>query len=604
MLAMIEQARADHSNMIVFPEMCLPGYLLGDNWERESFLRECERAGEAIREASADLTIIFGNIAIDWSRKNEDGRVRKYNALFVAEDQEFLTPAHGDAPYITKTLMPNYREFDDSRYFYDTRKRALELGCSPDDLITPVDSRLGKLACILCEDGWDADYTLSPTAILSRHTPDLFVNISCSPFTLNKNTKRHRVFSEHVQATRTPLLYVNNTGIQNNGKTIYTFDGSSCAYDTHGNVSQTAELFKETLIPVTIPANNAPFGAPLAPVDDAISEICKALQYGIHAFLEMTGIERVVIGLSGGIDSAVAAALYATVIPPENLLLVNMPSQHNSPKTISIARQIADNLDCHYTSIPIEPSIDLTRQQVENLTLQRASSPESETLTLSEPVLQNIQARDRSSRILASVAASFGGAFTCNANKSEVTVGYTTLYGDLAGALACLADLWKEDVYALGHHLNSSVYGRDVIPQSCFDIVPSAELGPQQNIDKGQGDPLHYPYHDRLFKSWVERWNRATPEDILESYAANELESMLDYPDSIATLFPTPKTFIDDLEHWWNCYQGLGLAKRIQAPPILAVTRRAFGFDHREAQGGAHYSDRYVQLKNELLANA
>jgi NAD+ synthase (glutamine-hydrolysing) len=191
--------------------------------------------------------------------------------------------------------------------------------------------------------------------------------------------------------------------------------------------------------------------------------------------------------------------------------------------------------------------------------------------------------------------------FTCNANKSEMTVGYTTLYGDLGGYLANIADLWKGEVYALGRYLNAEVYGRTVIPEGSFTVIPSAELSAAQAVDEGKGDPLIYPYHDRLFRAWVEEWNRVTPEEILEWYKAGTLEACIAYPGKVSDRFPSARAFIADLERWWTQYQGLGVAKRIQAPPVLAVKRRAFGFDHRESQMGTRLTRRYETLKQELL---
>jgi len=228
----------------------------------------------------------------------------------------------------------------------------------------------------------------------------------------------------------------------------------------------------------------------------------------------------------------------------------------------------------------------------------------SAPISLAGFVMENVQARDRSSRILAALAAAFGGVFTCNANKAELTVGYSTLYGDLGGFLALIGDLWKGEVYALGRYLNDEVFGREAIPEGIFNVVPSAELGAHQSVDEGKGDPLIYPYHDRLFFSWVQRWNRATPEEILEWYAAGTLNSELGLDLSVADvyrLFPDAQGFVRDLERWWNLYNGIAVAKRVQAPPILAISSRAFGFDHRESLGAPFYSVRYREMRERLL---
>lgn len=600
MLARIRQARTRGVDLLVFPEMAVPGCLIGDEWERDAFIRECELCGETIRQATTDITVVFGNVGVDRRRHNEDGRVRKYNALFVAENGRFRSPAQTPYPFVIKTLLPNYREFDDSRHFFDLRKLAIEEGCGLDELVRPVDTRVGRLGCVLCEDGWDMDYNVAPLRMLTNHGPDLFINISASPFTASKNHKRNRVFSEQARSLRRPLVYVNLVGQQNNGKTVFTFDGASCVYDCHGNAAGTAEAFTDMLQCVEVPMNpDAAFGSPADLGRDGIPEICAALLYGARSFMELCGIDRVVVGTSGGIDSAVVAALYRWILPPDHLLLVNMPSRYNSRATISLAHELADNLGCRCLDIPIDASTTLTQQQLK----EAAAAAPGHRLTVSPLVRENIQARDRSSRVLAAVAAAFGGVFTCNANKSEATVGYTTLYGDLSGYLATIADVWKTDVYALARYVNARLYERDAIPAGTIQIVPSAELSPEQAIDAGKGDPLVYAYHDRLFKSWVEWWNRTTPEEILTWYAEGTLAERIGYDGDLARLFPDAAAFIHDLERWWNLYEGIGLAKRIQAPPVLAVTRRAFGFDHRESQMGARFSAVYRRLRRRLLRN-
>jgi NAD+ synthase (glutamine-hydrolysing) len=284
------------------------------------------------------------------------------------------------------------------------------------------------------------------------------------------------------------------------------------------------------------------------------------------------------------------------------VLLVNMPSRYNSATTRNLAADLARNIGAFYMEAPIGDSVAVTLRQIDGQAIRSPDGALQSTLNVTGAVLENIQARDRSSRILAAAAAAFGGVFTCNANKSEVTVGYTTLYGDLGGWLANLADLWKTEVYALARHLNKQVFGREVIPRGSLDIVPSAELSDAQAVDEGKGDPLVYAYHDRLFRSWVEWWNRATPEDNLKAYLDGTLAEQLEYDGDIATLFPTPEAFIADLERWWNLYQGMGLAKRIQAPPVLAIKRRAFGFDHRESQMGARYTQAYEEMKEGIRA--
>lgn len=605
MLEMIDAAIRDGIELLVFPEMAIPGYLIGDEWERSAFLRECQQCGVEIAAASQGLIVVYGNIGLDGSRTNEDGRVRKYNACFVAENGRIVERPGLEYPFATKTLMPNYREFDDSRYFHDTRKWAMERGCNLADLLQPIPTSRARLGCMLCEDGWCGDYGISPGRMLAEAGADLLLNISCSPFTLNKNHKRNRVFSALAAECGVPLVYVNNVGAQNNGKTVFTFDGSSCIYDSQGHQVGDTEPFTEGCFTFDLPTQRgASFGQPINLVDDGMPTLYRAIHYGTKTFMTQCGIERVVIGVSGGVDSALVAAIYGALVEPEQLLLVNMPSRYNSATTRGIAADLAANIGCLYTELPIEDSIGVTMTQIDGLKISSPDGSIAKEVTLTPFVMENVQARDRSSRILAALAAAVGGAFTCNANKSEITVGYSTLYGDLAGYLANIADLWKTEVFEMAVYLNAEVFNGELIPPRVMEIPPSAELSDAQNIDEGLGDPLAYAYHDRLFASWVERWERATPEDNLAWYSDGELESAIGYDQPIADLFPNAAAFINDLERWWSLYQGMALAKRIQAPPVLAVKRRAFGFDHREAQMGARYTRRYAELKEKLLGES
>ena len=601
MLEQINIAQADDIELLIFPEMSIPGYLLGDEWERESFLKECQACNKEICTASDGIIVVFGSVGLDWNKRNEDGRVRKYNALFVAENKKFIAPETTPYPFVIKTLLPNYRIFDDSRYFYDLRKLAMELNVPIENLLKPVHTSIAKLGCMLCEDAWDIDYHTSPLTILTEAGADLLINASSSPYTFNKNHKRQRVFPERCTELKRPLAYVNNVGIQNNGKTIFTFDGASCIYDSHGHIVAIDKPFEESELTYDIPLNNESFGNTIELQDDNIATIAKALQYGTKKFMDLCGIQRITIGISGGIDSAVVAAIYSLIMAPKDLLLINMPGTYTSNTTRNLALNLANEIGCCYAEIPIEDSMNLTIRQVDNLKLISPEGTAQQTLELTELNIENIQARDRSSRILAAAASAFGGAFTCNANKAEATIGYTTLYGDLGGFLANIADLWKTEIYQLAQYLNEHIFGREVIPPGSIDIVPSAELSASQNVDQGQGDPLIYAYHDLLFKSWVERWNRATPEDNLNWYMHNSLESELGYAAKIDDLFDSPQAFIGDLERWWNLYQGMGIAKRIQAPPILAVKRRAFGFDHRESQMGPRYTRAYMKLREKMM---
>ncbi|MFZ5633846.1 MAG: NAD(+) synthase [Bacillota bacterium] len=611
MLDMIGQARRRQAHMVIFPEMAVPGYLLGDTWEQQAFLRDCEEYGRRVIEASTDICVLFGNVGVDWHKTGDDGRVRKYNSFFVAQNGRLLGDDNFPYPFRIKTLHPDYREFDDTRHFYSLPKLALELGKRVEDLLQPVNlsiaGELVRLGCILCEDGWSDDYAFKPMAAIHRNGPaDLFINISSSPFTLGKNNKRNRVFSKQARETGVPLVYVNNVGIQNNGKTVYTFDGCSTVYNSGGNVVAHCPAFSPELKAVDLSPGGGGGGPSPVPVPDDrdTGSIYQALSYGISAFLSSIGMARVVIGVSGGVDSAVSACLYTGVLGPENVLLANMPSIYNSATTRDLASRLARNLGCLYTVMPIQESVDYTVKQISRTPIVSLKDGRQFHLPVTPFMAENIQARDRSARVLAALSAAFGGGFTCNANKSELTVGYSTLYGDQAGFFAVLADLWKHQVYDLARYLNDHVYHREVIPRGIIDLVPSAELSPDQAVDEGKGDPIVYPYHDYLFRAFMEHWNRATPEEILTWYAQGVLEEKIGcQPGLVGRLFPGPREFIADLEKWWNSYTGMAVAKRIQAPPVLAVSRRVYGFDHREAQNGPYFTARYLELKKKLLSS-
>ncbi|WP_182186556.1 NAD(+) synthase [Pectinatus frisingensis] len=610
MLQFINTAKTAGADIIVFPEMAVPGYFLGDTWDSSAFLRDCEMCGKQIIAAADGIVVIFGNVAIDWRKKNRDGRVRKYNALFAAQNKKLIKAEKALYPFTIKTLHPNYREFDDTRYFFSNLMLATEIQQNPRELIQPLRLKIKEedlcIGCILCEDGWSDDYSLSPIDILcSKNKLDVIFNISASPYTLGKNNKRHRVFSRQAQKNDVPIVYVNNIGIQNNGKTIYTFDGASTVYDAAGIVVSYIEPYSEENSYIDLSQLK---DKRYPSVDDGETDdtacVYKALSYGIKKFLQQIHMQKVVIGISGGIDSAVAAALYVAILGNENVLLVNMPSVYNSATTKNLSERLAANLNCAYAVIPIQKVIDYTINQFESAKLINVSGNMTKTIKVSSFVAENIQARDRSARILAGIAAAIGGGFTCNANKAEMTVGYSTLYGDQSGFLAALADLWKYQIYDLARYLNEKIYKKTVIPQAVIDIVPSAELSSSQNVDEGRGDPIKYPYHDFLFRAFVERWDKATPENILDWYRNGTLEQNIGCAVGLVKkYFSSDEEFIADLERWWNLFTGMAVAKRIQAPPILAVSRRAYGFDQREAQNGPYYTKRYQEIKYELLKN-
>ena len=406
-----------------------------------------------------------------------------------------------------------------------------------------------------------------------------------------------RTLAETAREKGKAIFYINTLGLQDKGKTVYAFPGRAQVFNENGERVLISPAYTEG-VSVIDTAQLPP--AVTQHTEESIAPIHRMLRYAVQKFLARIHMERVVIGISGGIDSAVAAALYVDAIGAENVLLVNMPSRFNSATTKGLAAQLADNLGCRHMIVPIEESVTHTVDQLTNVPIMGKCAAEGEHLTISSFVRENMQARDRSGRVLSAVAAAWGAGFTCNANKAESTVGYATLYGDQAGFLSALADLWKYQVYDLARYLNDSVYGREVVPQGIIDIVPSAELSDAQNVDEGKGDPIRYPYHDYLFRAFAE--NNETPEEILEYYAKNALEAHIGCKKGlVAEYFPTAADFIADLERWWGLYTGMAVAKRIQSPPILSVSSHAYGADHPESQIGAYETRAYRKLKAELM---
>ena len=606
----IEEAKNNKADMIIFPELAISGYLIGDMWESESFIRECEELGEEIIKASKDIFVIFGNVAIDRNKKNFDGRVRKYNALFLAKDGKLIKNSYSKIPYpfIIKTLLPNYKEFEDTRHFFSLKdlifENALEDNFDLKEYFNPVEININgekiNLGLTICEDAWSSNYNLSPMDILNEKT-DLFINISSSPYTLIKDTKRHKMYSDISKKYNKPLIYVNNVGIQNNGKTVYTFDGGSSAYDNNGNIILNSNRYEERLYYIEMNLTKKEFPKAIKiNEENEYKLIYDTIIYGIRKFMKSIGINKVVIGVSGGIDSALSSAVYVNAIGKDNVLLVNMPSKFNSNTTKNLAKTLAENLGCAYMVVPIQESVDFTIKQIE--TCKIIKDGEESFFKVSSFIAENIQARDRSSRILSGLAASFGGVFTCNANKTETMVGYSTLYGDGAGFFAALADLWKYQIYELAKYINKNIFKKEIIPEGSINIIPSAELSNAQAVDEGKGDPIKYDYHDYLFKTLIESWNRILPEDILQMYIDGILEEKIGCEKGIIKkYFKNDLEFIEDLEKWWRQYMGMAISKRIQAPPILAISRRAFGFGNRESQNRVYYTSKYLYLKNKLL---
>lgn len=582
----VEEGRRQDADLVVFPEMAVPGYLLSDLWEEDSFVERCLHINEAVCALSNQVDILFGSVAKE-KENGENGRPLLYNAAFYASRGEFKTLVDCKGVrknFLPKTLLPCYREFEETRYFSDLRKLAQTINAPMSEMIAPLQLDGFQLGITICEDGWDSLYKIKPFEILRSKmgAGDLLINISCSPYTQGKDRARDRVFGTHAKHAGIPLLYVNAVGSQNNGKNIYAFEGDSSVYDAAGKSIFSLPLFEEHGTLVHFEKDIVRVDEAESPRTTGIAEVHQALVYMIRKNLARFGIQKMVIGASGGIDSAVSAALYAEALGAENVFLVNMPTRFNSHTTRNAAKDLADNLGCPYMVAPIESVANALCESLAEDSFVR--NPVK--MDVSGIHYENLQARLRSAAFLATIASVVGAGFTCNGNKSEVAVGYCTLYGDTSGVMCALGDLWKTQVYELAEEINSR---RSIIPQASIDIPASAELSSAQNVDEGKGDPIIYPYHDKLFSFWMERWQRnsiADSEALLNKGFDVYCEQLGVDKEFFKSKFHTKEEVMDDMRRWWHRYKGIALAKRIQMPPILSVSRRAFGFDFRESQLG------------------
>ena len=601
----IKRAEKENLEILAFPEMSLSGYFIGDFWRRKDFLEECEYWKKQIIAftQNSTLIVVFGCPIVDWKKRGEDGTVRKYNGAVIAQK--------GKASYVMKSLSPNYILFEDSRYFFDGIKLSLEEnkkfkdGCSPITLTHTHWPKPLQLGILICEDMWDKNYVHKPIKALLSKNCDLLLHLNCSPFHSHKEIERHSLLSQTSKAYKIPICYVNSIGIQNNGKNIFIFDGQTSVYNAQGNRIKLASFFQKSQLDVSFSLNNTikkPKETSISipsPFKEKQAKIFQALTFAIQETFKELSIEKVFVGLSGGIDSAVSATLLCHALGVEKVFLINMPSQYNSEITKRKAKQLAKNLNAFYTEIPIEKGVREHVQFMENLKIG------GEYLKIHSLDRENIQARERSTRILATLASALKGVFICNANKTELTVGYGTLYGDLTGFFCPLGDLWKKDIYVLGRYLNHCVYQREVIPETIFQLPPSAELSLNQNVNKGQGDPFFYIYHDHLFSHWTEQ--RGGLEEVLLAYKNQSFHQLFPLSQKeaqkIQNHFQSTQTFIEDLEQNWEKFNGMGLAKRIQSPPIINLQTHSFGFHYRESQNTpAFYSTPYKKLKKEMLS--
>ncbi len=509
------KARNQGANLVVFPEQALSGYPALDLWEDPAFIRENIRAIKKLAAGSGELGIIVGFSSFNGAR--------------------FGKPIHNSAAFLHqgkikavrhKTLLPTYDVFDEARYFERASSNS------------PFKFKGKTIGLSICEDAWFGEkngkrklYQTDPIRLQAREGADILINISASPFTRGKNIQRRKIMSSHAKKNKLPFFYCNMTG----GNDEIVFDGRSCVFDRQGRLIHQAKAFSEDILVVDLEK----MPPPASPNEmSEIEEIEGALVTGIQDYLSKSKISKVFVGLSGGIDSAVVAALAVKSLGKYRVTGISMPSRYSSEGSIFDAKILAQNLQIRFLSVPIA---NLHNAYKETLTNFIDGNPED----LWE---QNIQARIRGN-ILMALANKEGGMVLTTGNKSELSVGYCTLYGDMSGGLAPLADVPKETVYQLAGWINRE---REIIPLNSIQKAPSAELKPGQ---KDEDDLPPYPVLDQILKLHIEQ--RLGLDEIAKKGFSKKLVQ--------------------------ETLRRIELAeyKRRQAPPCIKISPKAFGVGRR-----------------------
>ncbi len=627
-LSTIEKARNDKVDLLIFPELCVSGYMLSDWWLTPAFLDEMNSYNELICAASDGIAIVFGNVVSDSDinkrlnssnhHPNKDGRTRLYNAACAVQNKRWLSRVkennllpEGVQP---KTLLPNYRFFDDQRYFFSLSDVAQDMGVDIEELSQPFLLKIGdktyRLGLQICEDLWCKDYrkdghALNTSRYLINNDAELIVNISASPWTNGKHDARDRriEFLANDVEDFVPFYYVNSVGPQNNGKNIIAFDGGTTIYDPQGTPIKCSSLAFESDY-LIVNHENLPKTKVLRPKLNSIAQKYQAIQSALLYIKDMLGLTshpKFVVGVSGGIDSALVVCLLAQAFGKDQVWSVNMPTLFNSSATQNAAKHIANKLGIKHMQIPIQT---LAEDQLQLFAELDDSLPSSENMRkLSD---ENIQAKIRGTSILSNIAGRYGRFFTNNGNKLETALGYATLYGDVGGVIAPIGDLTKAEVFSMAKFMNEHIFNDEVIPDALFpnelfefgenDIAPSAELR------EAQLDPMKFGYHCALLEQFTS-FKKMSCEDVMQWYLDGEMECQLGLSSALLKRWDIdkPPVFIDDLE-WFARNIQRNVYKRVQSPPIIVTSPSAYGFDIRESQLPWQTSPLFSKLKEKVLA--
>ncbi len=515
------EARQAGADVLVASELVVSGYPPKDLLLREGFVAACDRAVEELAaRVPPGLTVIVGHPT---HRDVPGGRVA--NSASVLEEGRVAANVH-------KMLLPNYDVFDEQRYF------------RPADRIAPVVIRGRRVGLHICEDAWWGDESTSyhvppavrpdPVALLAEAGVDCFINVSASPFELNKPAHRLEIVTRHVRRWKKPFVFVNQVG----GNDDLVFDGNSFVLDAAGRGSLALCGFDSELRYCDLDRLQP------VPFDPAGREslLLDALVLGLRDYMRKCGFTDCVLGISGGVDSALACYIAARAVGPEHVHALLMPSRHSSTHSVEDARQLAKNLGVDHELIPIDPM-----QQAYEAAPVVAGDLGSQPGGLAD---QNLQSRIRGALVMIR-SNRYGWLPLATGNKSELAVGYCTLYGDMAGGFAVLCDVFKRDVYAVARYINETVERREVIPVNTLTKAPSAELAPDQ-FDQ-----------DTL-----------PPYDLLDAI----LEGLIERELSVAALI---QQFPAETVRWVARQLDRNEFKRRQMPPGIKLSQRAFGSGRR-----------------------
>jgi len=585
---MVMDAKKQHVDLLIFPELCITGYLIGDQFLDNEWVDYAVTFNEKIKALSNDIILVWGNVVTlgkNPSITNNDSRLAKLNAGLIAYNGSYLKRDNNlfDGVY-PKRLFPNYRMFDDQRYFLPGRELEEKLGLKVKSLLQPfhvtIKGKSYRFGLEVCEDMWDKAYGFSPSEEYLKQGVDLLINISSSPWTIGKEASRIAQIKAHC---RVPFVFVNKVGADNNGKNVILFDGGSMAFNDKGElVTETNNLGQQELKIVDFTQTYQP--------SITSEKLYRMLIHGIRLFDRQLFHSEMpwIIGLSGGIDSAVSLSLLVEAIGPKRVFAYSLPTAYNSSKTRQNASTLAHTLGVAFEEISIQPLVDAFS----------SLQPKADVLTL-----ENIQARVRGS-FLMNLASEKKGVVLNNGNKIEIALGYATLYGDTIGALAPLGDLTKIQISELASFINEkakkTIIPLNLIP-TLIDGIPHFDLPPSAELKRNQVDPMKWGYHDWLIHELLS-FPSLNPERFLTMYL-NKC-----FPNPIPALLShygldNPKTFIEDFE-WILRSWNRSYFKRIQMPPNILVSKGAFGYDYRESQTQYEKTNVYQTLVKTILKSA